>query len=777
MKAPYIKPLKWQCIYCFVLLLTMTGVAIASDQEPMSVAIMPFEVILDHNKELVGLDRAISEMLITDLSKVRDLQIVERSRLGDVLKELNLPAEGFVDPKTAGTIGKGVGARAILTGSLFVNGDQLCINARLVHVESGKVLVAEKISGSIKDPFELEKQLQQKLIESLGIRLSELEKADLSVKPTHNSKAAAAYGRAEVLQETGNLVDARKEVNAALSLDPEFVVARKLATRIDTLLKDSEGEEFRQAVARIAQFESSIITWPSRQSALEIGTCNLFFNPDEDYRAACEQGDSKRALFLWVSSFRAKTGMKDFYGVLFNDPGQHGICDDYTSVGADKLNLFWCDVFASDPEFVPSHPITSEDLAVNLTANLRECYRSRCYKNYLTILELKFAALLNLGNLVAAASTAETQMHLYKGVAINNNSEVPGKRNLQHIKEVLSDPQKLRETYSNRNVSVQRWKIAEAMIVQQLAPEQFEMIHDGRLAEPENLKKMLAEQSPENRFALVGGKVLLSQYKTGMAELPAPWGAAPMTERQKMKIANERHDEMLKTAAGTPFLLVNAETASQPVEIHIAGCPYAWHDQQRPNVFGGTNPLAVRNTDYQGVQDISAAIGKGGIPCLHCRPQRWMARESLLKVLHTAFPLALVDVNNNAKNLGASAAARLRNLCILSATVSDAEVLQYVRTIVTEFALRGLHERSLQQAAVLALAGSPDPRDIDLLEKVLLGSATPDVRMFAATALSTIPNDRANQVLLNAELKEQYYFVRHWITAARQIRGKSNLSP
>ncbi len=213
----------------------------AGAESRISVAVMPFSASID-NKELRGLDRALSEMLITDLTALQSIEVVERSRLDEVFEEIQLGKDGFIDPSTAATIGKGVGAKTILTGSFFAMGDKLRIDARLIHVETGTVLLAEEITGSAADPFELEKKLQKKLIETMGLRLSALEKAEISTKPNADAGAAAAFGRAQTLRDAGDNEAARSEAEQALRLAPNFSQARDLLKSLEERVKKIEED-------------------------------------------------------------------------------------------------------------------------------------------------------------------------------------------------------------------------------------------------------------------------------------------------------------------------------------------------------------------------------------------------------------------------------------------------------------------------------------------------------------------------------------------------------
>jgi TolB-like protein len=256
-------------------------------EEKITVAVLPFFASID-DKDLEGLDRALSEMLMTDLSRLQSIQIVERQRLGDVMKEMNLAREGFIDPSTAARIGQGVGARTILTGSFYAKGEKLRIDARLIHVETGTVLVAEEITGSVEDPFALEKNLQAKLVEAMGLRLSALEAADLSAKPAADAKAAAAYGRAEALNEQGDVDAAKKEAATALQISPDFKQAQKLLDDIEARLSQVEQqvESVRGDISEVKEVRLKRI----RESSSDEEITGFLDDEDHQIRTAALKG-------------------------------------------------------------------------------------------------------------------------------------------------------------------------------------------------------------------------------------------------------------------------------------------------------------------------------------------------------------------------------------------------------------------------------------------------------------------------------------------------------
>jgi TolB-like protein len=85
------------------------------------------------------LKKGLADMLISDLSNVRMLKIVERDKLESILKEQKLSYTKEFDALTDAKIGKLLGAKQIIVGSYFEMYGSLRIDARFVDVETGSI--------------------------------------------------------------------------------------------------------------------------------------------------------------------------------------------------------------------------------------------------------------------------------------------------------------------------------------------------------------------------------------------------------------------------------------------------------------------------------------------------------------------------------------------------------------------------------------------------------------------------------------------------------------
>lgn len=173
-----------------------------------------------------GLGTALAGMLVSDLSTVEGLQLVERERLGDVLSELNLGKSGFLDPKTAQKLGKGLGSELVLTGSFSVVQERFLMDTRLVEVETGKILKATTGAGPAADFVAVEKDVVEKLLDGLEVQLSLAERRKLLLEaPTEDLEALSQYGIGVEAADEGDNDAAKKAFEAALREDPDFAQA------------------------------------------------------------------------------------------------------------------------------------------------------------------------------------------------------------------------------------------------------------------------------------------------------------------------------------------------------------------------------------------------------------------------------------------------------------------------------------------------------------------------------------------------------------------------
>ena len=192
-----------------------------------------------NDASLAALRKGLAQMLISDLSAVDDLRVVERDRLQAILEEQKLAQTGRTDPATAARIGKLLGARYLVLGSYFDVLKAFRVDARLVDVETGQIVKSVGAAGKPDDFLDLEQQLAEGLKQALhgvatGPARSDAPTRRSSPTPPKQLKTETAvmYGRALVAMDDGDRKGAKTLFKKVLSAQPDFELAQRDLNRL-----------------------------------------------------------------------------------------------------------------------------------------------------------------------------------------------------------------------------------------------------------------------------------------------------------------------------------------------------------------------------------------------------------------------------------------------------------------------------------------------------------------------------------------------------------------
>ncbi|MBI4546729.1 MAG: protein kinase [Ignavibacteriae bacterium] len=189
----------------------------SSSTSEKSIAVLYFEN-LSSEKESEYFCAGMTEDLITDLSKIKELKVVSRTDVSPFRnKEVNTRH-----------VGETLRVNYILEGSVRKAGNKMRITAQLIDVRTGFHLWADRFDRLLEDIFEVQTEVSQKIVEALKISLTESERQSLTKKPTDDLRAYDFYMRGrEFLYRRGkkNNEAAIQMFENALSLDPNFAAA------------------------------------------------------------------------------------------------------------------------------------------------------------------------------------------------------------------------------------------------------------------------------------------------------------------------------------------------------------------------------------------------------------------------------------------------------------------------------------------------------------------------------------------------------------------------
>ncbi len=193
--------------------------------EPIHVGVTPF-VNITQNKEFDWLGIGISESLCTKLASLPYLTLVERTRLSEALKEIELGQTGLIDETTAAKTGQMAGAEELVVGSYQIIGQKVRINARFVDVEKGKIKKTAEATGNMDQIFDLQDQIAASFLDNLKLPITEEEKPVVTAKPTESLEAYKLYSQAmDTYTPQGKTLDDEKRIellNRSSRIDPRF---------------------------------------------------------------------------------------------------------------------------------------------------------------------------------------------------------------------------------------------------------------------------------------------------------------------------------------------------------------------------------------------------------------------------------------------------------------------------------------------------------------------------------------------------------------------------
>ncbi len=193
---------------------------------PNSVAVLYFKNA-SNISELNPLSKGLADMIITDLSQVHALQVVERARLQALIQEIGLGMSGLVDTTTAPKMGKLLGASRFVHGALVsLPGQKLQLDYTIARAQTAQIEKTGKVGGPLRKIFTIEKKLVFDVIDDMGIQLTEKERKAIQKIPTENLMAFIAYSKALDYEDQGKFDLAKKEYQKAIQLDPHFEKAQ-----------------------------------------------------------------------------------------------------------------------------------------------------------------------------------------------------------------------------------------------------------------------------------------------------------------------------------------------------------------------------------------------------------------------------------------------------------------------------------------------------------------------------------------------------------------------
>jgi adenylate cyclase len=207
----------------------------------LSIVVLPFDNLSEDPDQQYFAD-GMTDDLTTDLSRITDMFVIARNTAFTYRNK----------PFTAKQIGRELGVRYVLEGSVQRSGNQARINSQLIDAETEAHLWAERFEGDTRDLFDLQNEVTTRIAVALKLELVAAEAARRAERPDvleYILRARAAYAKPPSRDRNAEGISL---LERALALDPRSVEAQSmmagaLAGRVLNGLTDSAAADLERA--------------------------------------------------------------------------------------------------------------------------------------------------------------------------------------------------------------------------------------------------------------------------------------------------------------------------------------------------------------------------------------------------------------------------------------------------------------------------------------------------------------------------------------------------
>ena len=180
-----------------------------------SIAVLPFDNMSDDPEQEYFSD-GIAEDIITEISKISGLFVIARHS--------SFTYKG--QSVTVKQVGRDLGVRYVLEGSVRRQGDRIRVTAQLIDAPSEHHLWAERFDRELEDVFAVQEEVARSVAGALAVTLKPDEGARLARQPTENIEAYDLYLRTRATPwppTRENVLSARHVYERIMDINPEFV--------------------------------------------------------------------------------------------------------------------------------------------------------------------------------------------------------------------------------------------------------------------------------------------------------------------------------------------------------------------------------------------------------------------------------------------------------------------------------------------------------------------------------------------------------------------------
>ncbi|MFH0947650.1 MAG: CsgG/HfaB family protein [Elusimicrobiota bacterium] len=141
------------------------------------------------NLEFDWMRKGVADLIISDISKTKQIQVVQRENLQKVLVEQKLALSGVINKDSAIEVGNTLGANVVLLGSFIIFDDKINIDGQIIDIKTSEIMDSVRTTGNVSNFLLVEKKFSIELLKTLGVKLTPENQKTIEQLETENLDA------------------------------------------------------------------------------------------------------------------------------------------------------------------------------------------------------------------------------------------------------------------------------------------------------------------------------------------------------------------------------------------------------------------------------------------------------------------------------------------------------------------------------------------------------------------------------------------------------------
>ncbi len=294
------------------------------------IAVLPFANISPDPKDEYFAD-GMTEELISTLSKIRGFKVISRTSVLRY-KQSN---------KSLSEIARELNVGAILEGSVRKVADDLRITAQLIDVENDDHLWSQDYDRKFENVFSLQKEIAQKVADSLQVTILSKESRELGKKPTQNMEAYTLYLKGLTYPLRWTLDSFRKKIDyweQAIEKDPNYAQAYAEIASVYSMFGSQEQLPTNEAFPKAERFAEKAMQLDPSIPESHIALGDVLFIQKWDFLGA--EIEFRRALELNPNLASGHLALAYLFQVLGRF--EEAVMESKRALESDPLSTFTC---------------------------------------------------------------------------------------------------------------------------------------------------------------------------------------------------------------------------------------------------------------------------------------------------------------------------------------------------------------------------------------------------------------------------------------------------